>query len=57
VFSDDRVSPRIRGRCGARPPREVDLSPWSIAFSSQAAVIKVKVRDGALHAAFVLARI
>ena len=36
---------------------EVDLSPGSIAFSSEAPVIKMKVRDGAVHAAFVLARI
>jgi hypothetical protein len=29
----------------------------SIVFSSQAAVIKMKVRDGAVHAAFVSARV
>lgn len=52
---DVAAHPRALRREAASP--EVDLSPWSIAFSSQAAVIKMKVRDGAVHAAFVLARI
>jgi len=43
VFSDIRTSPHPRALRRGATSAEVDLSPWSIAFSSEAAVIKIKV--------------
>jgi hypothetical protein len=54
VSSDDRsVAAHPRALRREATSAEVDLSQGSIAFSSEAPVIKMKVRDGGAHAACV----